>query len=125
MKRTAITLLLVLLCKSAKADYSERLVHAALADYFNRYYCNLKRPQFTREITDAFRASKLQLVPLQCEQLRCKNIEHTEGMKHLWSRAEQLTNEELSEVCASYARTLLQVELEFSDELASAATRQP
>lgn len=118
MKRLGVIFCAAIICASANADWSERLTDAALADYFTRYYCGLKHPERTRAIAEAFDSSKLKAIAVHCEGLTCKNAEHTEGMNRLLRRAEDVTEEELTETCTSYAETLRHIEMEFSDELA-------
>ena len=125
MNRLGVILFAAIICAPANADWSERLTDAALADYFTRYYCGLKRPELSRAITKAFDSSKLKAIPVPCEGLTCKSAEHTEGMQRLLRRAEDLTEEELTETCASYSETLRQIEIEFSDELASVDGQKP
>ena len=125
MKRIGLLLCVATICTPANAEWSERLVNAALADHFTRHYCTLKRPAMKQLISEAFEHSRLKGVEVACSAFTCENAEHTEGMTRLLLRAGGMAEAELTDMCATYPATLKEIEQEFRDELVRGGDQKP
>lgn len=96
---------------------SDRLLDAALADYFSRQFCSSKFPHLKARIEAAYDSSRLKHIVVPCRSLKCSTKEQTDGMAVLSERARQYSDNEALEVCTSYPESLKEIEEEFDDEL--------
>jgi hypothetical protein len=125
MRKAVLAVVSLFLASPAWADASERLLHAALANYFTRHFCELRHPETASEIHNAFQKSKLKGVTVPCQEMTCSTPEFTNGMKVLWKQAERLSETESLEICASYAESLKELEEQYREELGNLSASRP
>lgn len=120
MKQLALTALGLTIAVGAfgAETPSEKLLDSALADHFTRYFCVTRFPDRQRAIQSAYDSSLLRFIAIPCRGLKCSTNEHTEGMRALWLNAEQLSDDDANEVCASYADSVRGIEEKHAEELA-------
>ena len=121
MRKAAATMFWLIAATAASSEcaVSERLLHAALADHFTRYFCVKKYPELRPTIQEAYDASRLRHISIPCRGLKCADAEFANGMKTLFVRAKELSEAETMETCEGYESTLQGIEQEFDEELTS------
>lgn len=96
---------------------SDRLLQAAFADHFTRYFCVSRFPMMRTQIQRAYDASRLSFIAVPCRGLICSKAEYSEGMQVLLSRAKGFSRTENKEACSNYEVALKTIEHDFAHEL--------
>jgi hypothetical protein len=96
---------------------SDRLLQAALGDYFTRFFCVSRFPAMRAQIQRAYDASRLSWIAVPCRGLKCSVAEYSEGMQVLSSRAKGFSLAENKEACSNYEEALKTIEHDFAHEL--------
>jgi hypothetical protein len=96
---------------------SDRLRHSAFAEYATRSFCISRFPELAAAIQGEYDSSRLRTGILPCRGLECDNAEYASGLETLEARRNELSAEEIQEMCSGYGQALRDIEEQHRDEL--------